>query len=143
MKLSVLVMLFCLLFTHVSAQEHSTILLGTGGGITGVATVYRITPGGKVFRGKGVGEVKYTECGKIKRAKAKKMIGKVAAIVSSTNFDHPGNLYYFLALQENDGEKKITWGDADHMVPDNVKSIFDEVQDAIADLKYKPIPQTN
>lgn len=141
-KLNVLIALFCLLFSQVVAQDDPTILLGSGGGVTGVATVYQITPKGEVFKGKGVGVVKYTECAKIRRAKAKKMIAKVAAAVSSINFDHPGNLYYFLTLKENDGEKKITWGDADHKVPDNVKLLFDEAQASVAELKYKPIPET-
>lgn len=108
-----------------------------------MANVYRITPSGEVFRGKGIGDIKYTECAKIKRAKAKKMIAKVATVVSGANFDHPGNMYYFMTLQENDGEKKITWGDTNNTVPDNIKTLYEEIQAAITGLRYKPITDAN
>lgn len=143
MKFPLLLALFCLLFSHAYGQDKPTILIGSGGGVTGVANVYRITPAGEVFRGKGIGDIKYTECGKIKRAKAKKMIARVATVVSSSGFDHPGNMYYFMTLQENDGEKKVTWGDTTNTVPDNIKTLYEEIQAAIVGLKYKPITDAN
>ena len=143
MKCSLLIALFCMLFSHVHGQDKPTILIGSGGGVTGMANVYRITPSGEVFRGKGIGDIKYTECAKIKRAKAKKMIAKVATVVSGANFDHPGNMYYFMTLQENDGEKKVTWGDTNNAVPDNIKTLYEEIQAAITGLRYKPITDAN
>jgi hypothetical protein len=140
MKLCYLLFFLCLLCNHARSQDKPSILIGTGGGVTGMATVYRITPSGEVFKGKGINEIKYTECGKIKRSKAKKLIAETTSAISSASFDHPGNMYYFLSLDENDGEKKITWGDVNLKVADDIQTLFDEIQSVVSALKYKPIP---
>ena len=142
MKLPLLLGVLCLFYSYANSQDNPSVLIGTGGGTTGMTSAYRITDAGEVFRGQGISEIKYTECGKIKRSKAKEIISKVTDAVTSANFHHPGNIYHFLSLKEDDGEKKITWGDVDHKVPDNIKELFDEIQKAIADLKYRPIPET-
>src|SRR5262245_5906409 len=136
MKLSFLLALLCLVCSHANSQDKPSILLGSGGGITGMSTVYRVTQAGEVFKGQGIGEINYTECAPIKRAKAKELIAKVTTAVSSPEFEHPGNMYQFLSLKETDGEKKITWGDTNHPVPDNIKALYDEIQTAIADLTF-------
>jgi hypothetical protein len=139
MKLFSLIAFLCLLCLHAQGQDKPSVLIGNGGGVTGMATVYHITPSGEVFKGKGIGEIKYTECGKIKRAKAKTLISKVTSAVSSSTVNNPGNIYYFLALKENDGEKKITWGGTEQKVSSDIQTLFDEIQSVVAELKYKPI----
>ena len=53
MKLPFLIALFSLFLSHANGQEKPTIVLGSGGGITGMATAYSVLPSGKVYKGKG------------------------------------------------------------------------------------------
>jgi hypothetical protein len=138
MKITVLLAFLCF-HTWSGAQDQPSFLIGKGGGITGMATVYRVTSSGKIFKGQGIGDIKYTECGKVKRAHAKRMISEVATAVDATSFDHPGNIYYFITLKAVEGEKKITWGDAAHEVPRPVKELYDEMVKALSSIKYRPI----
>lgn len=123
---------------HTQAQEKF-ITLGSGGGFAGTTTVYKITEKGEVFKGKGLGEIVYTECGKIKRSQAKKFFKNVSAQLQAADFNHPGNLYYFLTIAENGNEKKVTWGDADHKVPEPIRTTHQEIQATVTPIKFKPI----
>lgn len=123
-----------------SLAQDKFISVGSGGGFAGTATVYKVTPKGEVFKGNGVGDIKFTLCGKIKKTRAKEIIAKVTDQARAASpFSHPGNLYYFIASTENGNEQTITWGDADHPVPEDVKKLYDEVQASVTTLKFKPI----
>ena len=130
----------CLFFYSCGSVSSDFVSVGSGGGFAGTATVYKVTPKGEVFKGGGIGEIKFTQRGKIKKGQAKAIIAKVAEQARTTPpFSHPGNLYYFIESTENGAEKKITWGDADHTVPENVKRVYDEVDARVSTIKYKPI----
>lgn len=137
-----LLYVFCLLVicSFSSRAQNDFITVGSGGGYTGAVTTYKITPQGKVFKGKGVGEIKFTECGKIKRSAAKKMFASISGLIPADNsFNHPGNLYYFLKYKQDAKEQTITWGDAAHPVPEGVKKLFDEIQASVNAIRYKPL----
>jgi hypothetical protein len=123
-----------------SLAQDKFITVGTGGGFAGTSTVYKVTAKGEVFKGNGVGDIKFTLCGKIKRAKAKEIIAKVTDQARAASpFSHPGNLYYFIASTENGNEQTVTWGDVDHPVSEEVKKVYDEVQASVNSVEFKPI----
>jgi len=131
--------LFLLNALILSAQE-TFITIGSGGGITGIATVYKITPKGKVFKGKGMGEIKYHECSKLKRSEAKENMKLVSRNTKElAPFNHPGNVYYFLTSYDKGVEQTVTWGDSDHPVPDDVRTLYEKIQKQVSGLTYKPI----
>jgi hypothetical protein len=127
------------IFASVFAQDkHVTI--GSGGGITGAATVFKITPSGKVYKGSGLAEIKYAECAKISKSRAKKIIKSITEHVQNAGtFDHPGNIYYFLTIADGDKPKKITWGDSNHPVKEDTRKLYAEIQSVVSTLKYKPV----
>lgn len=130
---------FVFIFASVFGQEKH-ITLGSGGGVTGSATVFKITSSGKVFKGSGLGEIKYTECAKIRKAQARRFISSATqALNSAGDFSHPGNMYYFLTASEGDQPKKITWGDTSHPVNDDIRKLYTEIQTIVSTLKYKPL----
>ncbi len=132
--------LFILFYSIASSGQEKSITVGSGGGFAGGATVYKITASGKVLRGKGIGEIKYTECSKIKKSKALNYIQLVADQTQlNTQFNHPGNLYHFLGYAENTIQHKITWGDAAHPVPESIQKLYQEINTIIGSLRYKPI----
>lgn len=139
--MSRLIFLTLLLFSvfTLSAQE-SFVTIGSGGGVTGSATVYKIFRNGKIFKGRGVGEIKYDECAKLNRRDAS---ANFIAVSRNTKelapFNHPGNVYYFLTYYDKGVEQIITWGDGDHPVPDHVKTLYEKIQKQLVGLTYKPI----
>ena len=120
--------------------QDTFVSLGSGGGFAGTATVYKLTPNGLVFKGSGIGDIKFDLCGKIKKGKAKKFIARVndhARAVSQ--FNYPGNLYYFITYSEKETQQTITWGDADHPVPDEIKKLYEEIYASVSKIQYRPI----
>jgi hypothetical protein len=132
---------YFIFFTSFTASaQDNFITLGSGGGITGAVTSYKITPKGKVFRGNGVGEIRYVECSKVKRSFAKENIASVhSEAKKNAPFNHPGNVYYFIVYHDKGVEYKVTWGDTEHPVPDNVRKLYEIMQKEVSTLPYKPI----
>jgi hypothetical protein len=131
---------FILFFTISSFAQGAFITVGSGGGFSGIANVYKISSDGKVWKGKGTASIQYTECSKIKKKKAQLFIERVSQEVKALGeLKHPGNMYYFLSVSENGNEKRITWGDPQLPVGESTKKIYQEVIDAISTLKYKPV----
>ena len=138
MKQFAYVLLFFLAGT--SCAQEKFILCGNGGGITGSATVYKITSKGKVFRGQGITEINYSERGKIKRALAEKFIQEtIDQLKANPEFNHPGNMYSFISLVEGEQEKKITWGDANFRAPEQTEKVFQEIKSSVSKVRFKPL----
>lgn len=136
-KLLVLVFFFC--FQRLAAQDDF-VMLGSGGGFAGTATVYKICSNGQVFKGKGLGEVMYREKSKIGRSTAKKFFKEVKAHVTTVpDFNHPGNQYYFIGLSEKSSTSRITWGDMEHPIDKEVEKLYQEMTSAITPLTFVPV----
>src|SRR6218665_1523848 len=134
--LLLLVLLLCTL--HAIAQD-TFITVGSGGGFTGAVTVYKITEKGEVFKG-GMGGI-FTECGAIRKSKARKFVKETTNVVQRAgDFNHPGNLYHFLSFKNEGQENKITWGSSQEVAPEGVTEVYKKLMDTIASLKFKPIP---
>jgi hypothetical protein len=136
---SLLIIIF--LFSVIQGQaQKRTLTIGSGGGFSGAATIYKIAEDGKVWRGKGLGEIAFTECSKIKGKQARKFLnGTSTQVAGVAPMSYPGNMYYFISIIENGKENKITWGDTEHPAPEAVKNLYKDIQAAIVDLKYKPV----
>jgi len=135
--------LFILAFltTTVSLAQEKCVIVGSGGGIAGTATVYKITTAGKVLKGSGIEEIKYTESGKIKKGKAKKYIQMASEQTQlNSQFNHPGNLYYFIRYTEGTTDRKVTWGDPAHPIPESMQKLYQEINTALGAARFKSIP---
>jgi hypothetical protein len=133
---------FCLvgltLALAIQAQDTS-LLISRGGGVTGMVTVYRIDLRGKVEKGSGVAAIAYTEEGKLKKCTTKKFFRKVKALLKAhPDYDHPGNVYSSLAYNEHSTVDKITWGDPQHQVPENISKLHRRISTALSKVKFKP-----
>lgn len=138
MKHLYLLITVCISFC--AGAQSKFVSIGSGGGFAGTVTAFKITPDGKVFKGKGVGDITFTECSKLKKSKAKRIVAKAGdQAPSSSSFHHPGNLYYYITYTGNGKEQTVTWGDADHPVPEHIKKLYDEIQTSVSALKYKPV----
>lgn len=132
--------LLCSLFlvvSHTAFAQECLVELTNGGGITGSATVYQIHLDGKVLKGEGMGAIRYKEKSYLKRSKAKKFFRKTRQLLTSLQKHHfPGNIYYSLALKENDKEIKMTWGDAQHPAPEDATTLYNEITEVLSHLTF-------
>lgn len=131
--------LTCLFFLMIqfAYSQDCFLIVSSGGGITGVATVYKISLDGKVLKGKGLGQVNYNEQSKLKKSIARKYYRKAKTLVgSSSDFNHPGNLYYSIATLEEDKESKMTWGDIEHSAPEQAKNLYQEITKILTALTF-------
>jgi hypothetical protein len=135
-----LVLLFLLSFSALNTQaQDNPVVIGSGGGVTGAVTAFKITSRGEVFRGKGMVDIVYTECAGIRKSMARRFIKKVDELVrSSGGFNHPGNVYYFIGSSEG-AAPRITWGDPGQPPPQEVQNAFTEIVAAVGNLRYKPL----
>ena len=140
MKHHYLLAILLISYSFASPAQQNSMLIGSGGGLTGMATVYKITPDGKVLKGKGIGEIKYTECAKMKKAHALNYLQSVSEQTEATpKFDHPGNLYFFIGYAENNSERKVTWGDMGNPVPESIQKLYQEINTTLNSIRFKPI----
>ena len=118
------------------AQE-SYLLVSSGGGVAGTATVFKINREGKVMKGQGLAEITYKEEGKLKKCTAKKYFKQAKAVLqSSPDFIHPGNMYSSLALYDEGKESRITWGHEEFPAPEDAKKLYDKINTAVSRLTF-------
>ena len=141
MEMKVITLFLFAFFSLTGATAQDTFVsLGSGGGFAGTVTVYKVTPNGLVFKGSGIGDINFDLCGKIKKTHAKKIIARVNDQANAvTEFNHPGNLYYFITYSDKQMQETISWGDADHPVPDEIKKLYEDIYASVSEIKYRPI----
>jgi hypothetical protein len=133
------ILLSCLfsVIVQFAFSQECLVVIASGGGITGLATVYQISPDGKVLKGKGLGEINYVEQSNLKKSVARKYYRKTRKLVeTSPEFNHPGNIYYSLAAKENGKEIRMTWGDSQHTVPQEAKNLYEEISKVLNGLTF-------
>lgn len=136
MKALLLSTLFLLFNFLVSAQENFA-TISNGGGFAGTVTVYKIYSNGKILKGNGFSPIVYTEEAILKRSKAKKYIKRIKALVTSLpDFNHPGNIYYSMAIVEKGPEHKVVWGDTKQPVPEKVLKLYNEMLSVLSHLLF-------
>lgn len=131
--------LFFLVCIEESHAQENYLLVTSGGGVTGIATVYKIGADGKVMKGKGLGEINYTDEAKLNKCTTKKYFKRTKALMkSSPDFNHPGNLYSSITLYDQGKESKVTWGDAAHTTPDDAKKLYQKINAKLTRLTFTP-----
>ncbi|MEX1238887.1 MAG: hypothetical protein WEB30_04190 [Cyclobacteriaceae bacterium] len=133
------ILLFCLfsVITYCAYPQECFLIVSSGGGITGMATVYQVSPDGEVLKGRGLGQIDYSEKSIIQKSVARKYYRKTRKLVEkSPAFDHPGNIYYSLAARENGKEVKMTWGAIEYPAPEQAKNLYDEIIKILTGLTF-------
>jgi len=132
-------LLSCLfsVIVHCAFAQECLLVVSSGGGVTGIATVYQISPDGKVLKGKGLGQVNYSEQSEVKKSVARKYYRKTRKLVEAgPEFNHPGNIYYSLAAKENGKEKRMTWGDSQHPVSPEARNLYEKITKTLTALSF-------
>lgn len=126
-----------LLFNGVASAQKIFATISNGGGFAGTVTVYKICTDGKILKANGFPPIEYTEEATLKRSKAKKYIKRTKALLTSLpDFNHPGNIYYSMAIVQDGAEDKIVWGDAKRTAPKKVLKLYNEMLPVLSHLLF-------
>jgi len=132
--------LLFLIFGYAGFAQDRYLEVTSGGGVTGTVTRYQIAMDGKVVKGKGLGEINYSEEAKLKKCSTKRYYKNANVLMHSyPDFNHPGNLYFSIRLNDLGTESQITWGDAGQKVPEDVEKLYKKINTALARLTFVPI----
>lgn len=102
---------------------------GGGGGFAGAHKEYILLENGQLFHRAEV-EGTLQPSGKISKRKAQRLFETARAMNTKEpqSFNHPGNLYYFIEWMDAEGATRWTWGDPDHPVRPEVKSLYQSLR---------------
>jgi len=127
--------LIVLLFFSCKAQQYTIdnlpekqLVFGSGGGITGEVNTYTMLENGQVFyRSSLIDEHK--ELKSIAKKEAVAAFEKINDLhLSAIDFDHPGNLYYFIEEVNGDEKNRVTWGSTNHSVDEKCEALYKELR---------------
>jgi hypothetical protein len=134
--------LFTLLIVQITQAQNKVLLIASGGGVAGTATVYKIDSNGTVHKGKGLGEITYSEQSKLKKCTTRRYFKKATSLMSAyPDFNHPGNVYTSITLTEAGNDKKITWGAANQEVPEDAKKLHDKIITKLSRITFTSDPR--
>ncbi|MFS4493168.1 hypothetical protein [Maribacter sp. 2308TA10-17] len=107
------------------------LVFGRGGGISGEVTTYVVLENGQVFYNNSLTK-EHTEIENIGKKEAMTCFRKMDSLrLSEMNFDHPGNMYYFLEEVNGEERYRVTWGSKDHEVSRECKDFYKELRTTI------------
>lgn len=107
------------------------LVFGKGGGITGAIDTYILLENGQLFHSNSITE-ENSELEGIRKKEAQECYTKMQSLeLSKMDFNHPGNMYYFLEQVDSTGTSKIIWGSNDHQVPGACEDFYAELQNFI------------
>lgn len=138
MRTILILSLFSAVLFNCKSQQHTfanlpeaQLIFGRGGGITGEVTSYTLLENGQLF---------YTNTLTKEQKQIKSVPKKEAAAyflkmkelqLSEMEFNHPGNLYYFIEEVQGDEKHRVTWGSANHQISDDCIDFYEELRTAI------------
>ncbi|GJM31547.1 MAG: hypothetical protein DHS20C18_05480 [Saprospiraceae bacterium] len=81
---------------------------GSGGGFAGTSTEYLLLDNGQLFRNEGKG---YTSLESARPGAARRVFKAFYKMnLDTLDYNQPGNLYYFIKMQDRGTTYEITWG---------------------------------
>lgn len=109
------------------------IMVGSGGGFTGFVTTYTFLDNGQLFMQTST-DKDPKEMTRQKKKQAKEMFRMMDAMdIQNSEFQHPGNMYTFVQLQEGKEAFRIIWGDDGYQAPEPAQALYDSMMVMIKD----------
>lgn len=129
----VLVIFACksLRITDPLSYPGEQIILGSGGGATGIINTWYVYDNGQIFQQEGVsGELKYIK--KLNKNSTKEAIKSVMALeLDKQNFNHPGNMTKFISFRRPGITYTVKWGDPAFNAPEQYNDVYKKIMGLI------------
>jgi hypothetical protein len=139
MSISLLMGMLLFIYTSGCRVQRATpdtytgrqLIFGNGGGFTGAESRYVLLDNGQLFSvetNKSTRKEKYTPLRQLSRTITRQLFSKADALqLEQLAFSHPGNMYYFIGLQENDTTHRATWGHPSHTIPGEAEILYHQL----------------
>lgn len=103
-----------------------SVILGSGGGFSGMETEYRLLDNGQLYQ-RAIPNEPY----KLLKAKSKKKAEKWIASFDSlsalhTSFNNPGNMYKFVVFKKDTSENRVVWGLANQLPDEKITQFYQD-----------------
>ena len=104
--------------------EGPKLVFGSGGGFAGTSSERILLPNGQIYL-KANRSKQFGECESIDKKLAQQMFDNYKTLgFDKLDLYDPGNMTYFMSLEEKGVSKKITWGGSNVALDPNVKKFF-------------------
>jgi hypothetical protein len=131
MKQSIVLLLFlgymisgCKTQGALEGYQNTLIEFGKGGGFTGQEKTYSIDSKGNMQLVDGLLQNNQT-LPKPKKSEVKKIFQALSDVdLSKIEFDHPGNMYYFIREISPSDTNEVIWGNPEQQVPQNIQDFY-------------------
>ena len=124
-----LILLFSCKPAHYSPKSYksSQLIIGSSGGVTGNIQEFTLLDNGHLFMSKGLsGEVK--ELPKVGRSTTRDFFKTAHSLgIGSLQFNHPGNITYYLILKTATSKNTVKWGESAILPPAGIKEFHDRL----------------
>lgn len=107
------------------------LIFGSGGGVSGGTVSYILLENGQLFKLNSL--LKDTVAlQKLSKKEAKDLFRELEELhIEQIDFNHPGNLYYFIENKQGNKNHRVVWGSNEHPPPSSVKNFYYRLQDII------------
>ena len=130
LKITLTTFLFVILLSCKSQQftlenlPEKQLVFGKGGGMAGSVDTYILLENGQLFHTNSITK-KSEELEEVEVAKTKELFDQLDALqLASIDFNHPGNIYYFIEDVNEDSSSKVVWGSNDYEVEPLCKTLY-------------------
>lgn len=116
------------------------IAFGSGGGFTNLTTEYYLLEDGKIVQ-KSKDTQAYNILTRVDQNQATQVFAGAKLLgLDNLQFNEPGNLYYFIAIRNNEqSENRIVWGSNDALIPTEVKNFYKMLLNLLPKTKEQPV----
>lgn len=120
---------------------EAQLVFGTGGGFSGIVTEYTLLENGQFFK-KTSNDGQHKESKKVKRQVTKQLFNNYDFLkLGQIDYNHPGNLYYYITRKSGETEHTITWGDGSTPIDPNIKTFYRNLTQLVKDASFAPEDQ--
>lgn len=132
-----LIVVACSSQEGLSQYDDIQIVFGSGGGFSGQEMQYTLDNSGNITLYDNLSK-KTTEVTKIKKKKTKTTFDELDTMNElMMDFNHPGNMYYFVKRVKGTKEEKIVWGDNTHQAPAEIQEYYNLLMSYVNESKKK------
>jgi len=137
LKIVLTTFLFIMLFSCISHQftldnlPEKQLIFGKGGGMTGAADTYILLENGQLFHTNSLTK-KSEELKSISKNKSDELFLQLEVLqLAEMDFNHPGNIYYFIENMKTGTSSKVVWGSMEHEVDPLCKTLYNNLIDQL------------
>ena len=121
-----------------SDYPREQISFGTGGGFSGIVTEYFLLGNGDFFKMSSRNDT-YQKGTRIDANRCEQIFANYRFLgIEDIEFNHPGNLYYFITHKSGEHEHQIVWGDSAHEVDENAKLFYKNLTNLVRQAGFAP-----